>query len=144
MDSLGRSFLGKLRRYGDATEIRGYALPTVQAELNRLVYRAMRSGEEAADVCDLLARMLVIGPKLDADPNYQPEEFEGGGLVEIAAGAAAIAGLKIVAAAHNLSFMEAALYLQNEWVGAKSLAADFFRGHGHQAHLGGVPRSSAL
>jgi hypothetical protein len=111
------------------------------AELNRLVYRAMRSGEEAADVCDLLARMLVTGPKLDADPNYQPEEFEGGGLMEIAAGAAAIAGLKIVAAAHNLSFMEAALYLKNEWVGAESLAADFFRGRGSQAHLRGLPHS---
>jgi hypothetical protein len=44
-----------------------------KAELNRLVYRAVRSGEEAADVCDLLARMLVIGPKLDADPDYLPE-----------------------------------------------------------------------
>jgi hypothetical protein len=106
-----------------------------KAELNRLVFRAMRSGEEAADVCDLLARMLVIGPKLDADPNYQPEDFEGGGLVEIAAGAAAIAGLKIVAAAHNLSFTEAALYLKNEWVRAKSLAADFFRGHGGHRRL---------
>ena len=112
-----------------------------KAELNRLVYRAVRSGEEAADVCDLLARMLVIGSKLDADPNYLPEDFEGGGLVEIAAGAAAIAGLKIVSAAHNLSFTEAALYLKNEWVGKKSLAADFFRGHGGQAHVGGVPRS---
>jgi hypothetical protein len=98
------------------------------AELNRLVCRATRGGEEAADVCDLLARMLVIGPKLDADPSYQPEDFEGGGLVGILAGAAAIAGLKIVAAAHNLSFTEAALYLKNEWVGAKSLPADFFRG----------------
>jgi hypothetical protein len=83
------------------------------------VYRAVRSGEEAADVCDLLARMLVIGSKLDADPNYLPEDFEGGGLVGIAAGAAAIAGLKIVSAAHNLSFTEAALYFKNEWVWAK-------------------------
>jgi len=106
-----------------------------KSELNRLEYRAMRRGEEPADVCDLLARMIVIGPKLDANPNYEPEELEGGGLMEIAAGAAAIAGLKIVAAAHNLSFMEAALYLRNDWVGAKSLTADYFRGQGNHANV---------
>ena len=109
-----------------------------KSELNRLVYRAMRNGKEPADVCDLLARLIVVGPKLDADPNYKPEEFEGGGLMEIAAGAAAIAGLKIVAAAHNLSSVEAALYLKNDWVGAKSLTADFFRGQGGQANLTSV------